>query len=185
MGKIAKKDWVSIIGVALLLVVVALIVFFFTSEKTTISGDFSGSEKTTSINCKVSTDFSYPFFRYDNSDDKSTEINVIFSGGKLDKVTLVTILNYDNADEIITSEANNHAAMNISFADAGLGADAFSSKFSKLSSGLKYSIFSTKNGFSNGGLKYFLLEDLEDTDMKVDDVKVTLEQKGFQCVLNS
>ena len=180
-----SNDLYSIVGIILVLAAVVLLIWFLLKGQTTVEGGFPDPEKTTSISCKASSSFLYPFFKYDNSNGKSTEINATFENDELRKIALIVMMNYGSVEEIEQSEANNHAAMNFSFADAGLGPDAFSSNYARLSSGLKYSISNGADDLYKGGTKYFLLEELNTSPFKMEDVMSALKKKGFTCEQNS
>lgn len=149
---------IGIVGTIILCIIILLLVIFFCSGKTTTTGGDKDVTITNRINCTSNTVI-YPFFDHDNSEANrpETKIDVIFKDSVLSSLSLIYKLHYSSADEITVSEAFNHAAMNISFSNKGLGPDALNATYNKLKDNLQFSIYASGSELEDSALEYFML----------------------------
>lgn len=151
-----KSKFTSIILV-LVFVAAIVIVVLLMNGKTTITGDFEGSKKIETLACWSDT-ISYPIFKYDNSSTKSLKINAMFENEKLSSISLYYKLGYPNEEMMRKSESVNHAAMNLSFYDNGMGTDDLEAKYSFVNNSLQMSIYIKSANLDNKSLRYFMLD---------------------------
>lgn len=170
------------VGLGLVGIAIVLGIIFWLKGETKTYGEFPNPESASSLNCSA-IGISYPFFEYDNSSKRTTEINATFSGDELDKISLEYILTYESSESIVESEGINHGAMNRKFSAEGLGTDAFEATYGRLNDGLKYSIWAKSNTIykNDAAAKYFLLENIENKPYLKTAVKNAYKQKGFKC----
>lgn len=183
------KKYLPIIGVVLLIIVIVVIIIILMKGTTTESGGYPNPESTKSLACNSET-FEYPFYRYDHSTKKTTVITATFENDRLNRISLTYTLFYPTEAEIITSEAENHAAMNISFSDAGLGPDSFGANYRQLladtsSLSMAMTMTTLADSIRDIGAKYFMLNDVENKDYTLSDVRTAYRNAGFKCEVNN
>ncbi len=137
-------------------------------------------EASKSLTCEAEG-MQYPFFEYDNSTKKTTKINATFSGNKLDTISLIQELYYNNSDEIARSEAENHSALNLKTQGEGLGPDAFGANYAKLSDRLKFSMYAKAEKLEYETVKYFELDWVESGTYNLPTMEKIYTEKGFNC----
>ena len=175
-----KINWPVSVGLSLVLVAGVLLFWFFMKGETTITGNWPEPELSQSMSCE-SNNFAYPFFTYDKSTKKSTRINIIFNNDNLYSIALIYNLYLNDAEIISSSEAANHAAMNISFGNNGLEAESLGMDFARLQDSLKMSLYAKSSDINSASAKYFLLDDNDSKAYNVELVKKSYENKGFVC----
>lgn len=179
MSKTSKKSWlVPVIGIFVVAAIVIACVFGMRGS-TTVSGDQSTVSKGRTLICSID-DFTYPYFRYDNSNKKDLSITVLFSGDILRAVSLKYSLYYDDTNVIEGSKAHNHAEMNTRFAADGLGADAYSATYSAQSDKLLTSLYVEASDFDGTASKYFLAQGLNKKST-LDDFEKNYQKQNFKC----
>ncbi|MBQ7202184.1 hypothetical protein IJS18_02240 [Candidatus Saccharibacteria bacterium] len=183
------KKYLPILGVVVGVVVIVIIVLILMRGTTTTSGGYPNPESTKSLSCNSDT-FVYPFFKYDNSTKKNTTITATFENEKMNRISLTYTLFYPTKEEVVKSEAENHAAMNISFSNAGLGPDSFGANYKELVSdpsalALAMTMTTLADNIRDVGAKYFMLEDIENKDYTLNDVRSTYRSAGFRCEVNN
>ena len=142
--------------------------------------DVAGS----SLICESSSAI-YPFFVLDESSTKHTTISLSFYDDALNAITLEHRLYYDNYNKIISSEAHNHAAMNISFGENGFGVDALNARYDKLSDSLRFTIYGGMSDLIGASRNYFLLSNYSiSTNTTMNDFKNFYESQSFVCDIN-
>lgn len=160
---------------------IILTIGYFMHGKTTIVAS-SLDEATESVLRCASESIDYPIFVYDNSIKKDLIINVIFSDSKVRTVALSFTLYYDDPELISISEAQNHAAMNISFDKAGLGVDEFNAKYTQLDDSFRFNLFTNGGEVNAASARYFLIEkDNYAAPMTLDKYRKNYEQLGMIC----
>lgn len=184
-GTIQFDAVLMVCGSLLIITAVILIVCFLLSGKETVSGQWLDGESTTSLTCE-GKNIDYAFFAYDNADKKETKINATFDGSdNLNSISLRQTMYYDDLAKINASETNNHAAMNISFSESGLNADAFNATYTMASDSLKMTLYTTSEKLkTSNGEKYFLLSPTDKTTPTSTKIKKSYESQGFVCTLN-
>ena len=178
------KKYLPIIGALLVITAVVTVCILKMMGSTTTSGGFPDPEKTKSLTC-TSKDFVYKFFDYDGSKKKEAIFRATFANNKLHAISFIYDLYYNTKEEIIHSEAYNHAAMNISFSKTGLGPDSFGAVYKQLVSDPENMLLSTtmttySANLGDNGSKYFLLDEL-DGDYTLEKVRQTYRNEGFTC----
>lgn len=178
------KKYAPIVAIVLVVTIVVTICILKMMGNTTTSGGFPEPESTKSLSC-TSKDYDYKFFTVDGSKKKETTMRATFNGEKLNVISFIYELYYNSKEEIVHSEAYNHAAMNISFSKSGLQPDAFGAIYKQLVSDPENMLLSTSmtaysDQIGDSGAKYFLLEDLEG-DYTLDKVRQTYRNAGFTC----
>ena len=177
-----KSSWMVTVGIVLLLVATMAFVLFLMNGQTTLMGEFEGKKISETLVCEQEG-ISYPIFNYDYADSRSLKINVVFESQKLSSISLIYKLDYSTEEAMRQSESLNHAAMNLSFYDDGLGADALNAKYSFLDNSLQMSIYAKRSDLSQKVLKYFMLGEIYDLN-KMDEKKITeiYIDAGLDCV---
>jgi hypothetical protein len=176
--KIYRKIGIVIIGTSICLGIIAVI--FLMNGKAETSTAPIANVKTTALRCE-SDNYSYPFFKYDNSNRKELALNLVFNENAVQTISLNYQLYYNNENSVTASEASNHAAMNISFEANGLGADTFNATYSKFKDRLKFSLYTQKIDYKSE--KYFLIENTDDTGHpdSLESYKNYYSGMGFNC----
>ena len=177
-----SKTALPTVGILLVIVATVLIIIFFLIGQIVVSGDFPTPIATESITCE-SNSLAYPFFTYDNSSSGSTKINAIFQNDKLSSISLIYTLTYPDNSTAEKSRTENHAAMNISFQENQLPADALGATYSVNKNTFQLSLYVASNEFTSKSQKYFLLDNLNINNRKT--IKTIYEQKGFKCLENN
>ncbi len=178
--KKSKTNWPATIGTSLLLTAIVLILCFFLQGETKVTDSGTTVEASKSLTCEAEG-MQYPFFEYDNSTKKTTKINATFSGNKLDTISLIQGLYYNNSDEIARSEAENHSALNLKTQGEGLGPDAFGANYAKLSDRLKFSMYAKAEKLEYETVKYFELDWVESGTYNLPTMEKIYTEKGFNC----
>ena len=176
MKKNNTNSWLVWAGEALIFIAIILILLFFMQGSTTISGEFPDLEKTESLSC-TAENIDYPTFVYDNSKRKTTKIDAVFKDGKLQSISLVHTLYYDNNKEIIDSEALNHAAVNID----SKAADIFDAHYSKFDDAMSMTMYTEYQNLNNSNKKYMMLNLVSINDLDFESVKQNYETQEFIC----
>lgn len=176
------KKWFMVVGIALIAIAIITFLAFLMHGEVKVDGAYSGLKETQSMTCNVDG-MRYPFFRYDNSIDKKTFINIIFNDDALESISLVYTLNYSNNEDIRASEAENHGAMNLRFQAEGLGPDALGAKYACLSSEMKMSLYATKSEVNAKTDKYFYLNDIDGYTLS--SIQKAYERLGFDCFIKT
>ena len=179
-NKTNVKVFFVIAGILLIILAIVALLCLFMKGETKISGEWLGTESTESIACHI-TNKVYPFYTYDNSKSKETEVNIIFNNNKIQSMSLVNILYYDDEKTAIDSENLNHIAMNDSFGANGLKFDDLNLKFAKFDGGLQMNIYS--DSVNGASAKYFLL-DREYLDSDEPTIQKFFENNNFKCKNN-
>ena len=177
-NKITKKMIYAIVGILLILIAIVLIILFLLRGSTTFGDTTKTDIVTESLSCE-SSDFDYPIFSYDESDKKNLKINMLFGEKKLDTLSLMYRLYYNDNNKIIASEAANHADMNESFSKDGMQADSFGASYALLDDSMQMTLNVNKKQIDGVSSKYFLLE--EANNYNKDNLKKHYESKGFKC----
>ncbi len=178
--KKSKTNWPATIGTSLLLTAIVLIICFFLQGETKVTNNDVAVEASKSLACEVEG-AQYPFFKYDNATKKTTKVNAIFNGDKLDTISLIQELYYNSSDEIVRSEAENHAALNLKTQGEGLGPDAFGANYAKLSDRLKFSMYAKAEQLKYETVKYFELDWVESGTYNLPTMEKIYTEKGFDC----
>ncbi len=178
--KKSKTNWPATIGTSLLLTAIVLIICFFLQGETKVTNNDVAVEASKSLACEAEG-VQYPFFKYDNATKKTTKVNAIFNGDKLDTISLIQELYYNSSDEIVASEAENHAVLNLKTQGEGLGPDAFGANYAKLSDRLKFSMYAKAEQLKYETVKYFELDWVESGTYNLPTMEKIYTEKGFNC----
>lgn len=183
------KKYLPIVGVILGVVIIVIIILILMKGTTTESGGYPSPESTKSLACNSET-FVYPFYNYDHSSKKDTTITATFENDHLSRISLTYTLYYPTKDQITTSEAENHAAMNISFSNVGLGPDSYGANYRQLLSdssamAMAMTMTTLADNIRDVGAKYFMLNEIENKDYTLNDVRTTYRNAGFRCEVNN
>lgn len=174
-----RNTMTIIFSIVLIIIAIACMLIYFTKGKVTISGSLPGDQQNPSLQC-VANNLNYPFFRYDESKGKTTEINAIFYNDKLGSISIIHTLYYDNIDQADGSEAQNHASMGIHFAKDGLGSDPFSAHYSKQQDRMSMTLYAKSSELSEISGKYFLINDI-DIGSPIETYENMYKSLGFIC----
>jgi len=181
--KKSKKRIASWPLLIILLIVIAIIIllgWLLTRDKVTVTGSNPEVDSADSITCK-NTDSSYPFFTYDNSIKKSTEVILVFSDGKLDKLSFAHTLYYSDDAEAKKSESINHAAFNTATQEAGLGPDILTAHYSTSSNNLRLTLHADIEDINAKNVKYLLLDGVSGNNYTKSNVQNNYKNNGFKC----
>ena len=175
--------WVGLMFFVLLLVAVVLILWFLMRGQTTTTGDWQEDERAEFLNCEAEG-VSYPIFAYDGSDRKILKINAVFNNDKLSTISLDYKLYYSGPNEVSASEARNHAAMNLSSQEAGLGPDIFNAHYTQFSDALEMILYAKASEITNVSSRYLMLDWIGNNKYTKVDVQENYTSKGLNCVAN-
>lgn len=176
------KNWIIPTGILLILVAIVLMIIFLLRGETTVTNSTTTEAKNTTLSCSTAG-LDYPFFRYDESTSKETKITAIYSGEDFKSIALFQTMYYDDESLVKGSEAQNHAAMNISFGESGLEANAFSAAYSMQDDKMEMSLYATNSDFNTNAGKYFLANGYS-YKSAIDKLEKNYEDQGFECVKN-
>lgn len=175
--KIIGKNWLILIGVIMVVAAIVLLLWFLLKGETKITGNWTGTTTTESLSCTVQN-VEYNFFKSDSSLSNTTKINVIFSNGKADSISLVRKATYEDA-KIAKSQSDAHIAdMNFSFADSGMEPFALNAAYDANGNTDQMSLYVTANEINNASIKYFMLNILQ---QNIDDYEDKYTSQGFIC----
>lgn len=176
-----SKKWIYFLvgSVCVVLVVVLVILFFLQGDtKITGEGDVSVVE---SITCEAEGLW-YPYFSYDNSNSKSIKINALFDNrDKLDTISFVYRLGYDDSSMAEQSSASNHAAMAKWFEEDSLGVDSFEIRYSNMGDAMQMEMYAKAQEINGVTAKYFLLNGSNGSNR--DALTKNYNDKGLNCVI--
>ena len=133
------------------------------SQKQTSSGGGTEIVKIKSLTCKTDN-YLYPLLKFDESDKKELKIVATFGESDLKSISLQQTLYYSDADLVSRSEGENHAAMNVSFAENALGADALGANYAKLSNAMVFGLYAVGDEMNETAMRYFLLDGADKKD---------------------
>lgn len=170
----------------IIVLVISVIIFIkMSTGQTTTSIKETKEIKGDSLVCESKN--AYPIFSYDLSNDKKIKIVIGFYDNKIRAISLTYELYYDDTQQIIASEANNHATMNIDFSKNRLGADAYNANYSKLKDRMRMTLYTTVDKFDNKMARYFLinLNDIASTSYTINEYRNNYEAQNFICTINS
>ena len=179
--KIKNSSHLALFGSILIAIAIISLSWFFLRGETKVNGWWAGVKKSETLVCSIKKN-DYPFFTYNEAQDKNTRINVVFNSGEVDAISLVHTMRYDSEKAIIDSENINHLAMNKKFNIDGLGFDALGLKFSKFNEGLQMSLYVDK--INEVVAKYFMLNDMTG-DYGMTEMQLEYEKQGFGCRINN
>lgn len=186
MGEPPKKKlkfWLVSVGLVLLIIIaISALILFFTKGNVVVTGEYQATESVRSIACEA-RGLGYPFFKYDNSIDKTITVKATFNNDSLNTIALVYMLYYTDEATVKTSEAENHAAMNLRFQSEALGADALGAKYARLTDGMKFSLYADKSEMNGRTIKYFLLDNISDYGIKT--LIDKYQMLGLNCEVNN
>lgn len=171
----------SLIGLTALIIAIILTLLSMLYGNTTIVE--GGDIKTTqSLTCE-SDQVVYPFFENDKANKRLLKISVIMHDDKVDTISLVYKLYYDDNRMIDGFTTSLHSAITESFGADGLEADALGATYSVLSDAAQMLLYAEARNINEVTNKYFLLENVKDVYEK-DNVLKAYGAKGLKCVLN-
>lgn len=180
--RIDKKGRLYVVGLMFILVAIVLMVVFFLNGETWVNGSWEGIKVTETVTCE-SDAVAYPIFSYNNADGRLLRIVATFTNKTLDNISLMYQLKYSNTTLAEKSDAENQAAMNISFGNNGFHAYAFNTKFSNINGVFQMTLYAKSEELNDNALKYFLLDDLQDAGrITQDSVMEVHAGNGFNCV---
>ena len=177
-------DWLLYGGILCIAIAVVLLLWFFLRGETKVAGEWEGVKKSETFVCNT-TGLKYSFLSYDESQKKTTRINVVFNDNKLSAISLMHALYYNNEKLSIDSENLNHANMNKNFSEDGLGFDALGLKFSKFADGLQMSLYVEDDEINDDMMKYFMLDGVTNNEYDMDNMQRIYEEQGFECEINN
>lgn len=172
-----NKFWIFVWGIFFMIVIIIAVTALF-SQKQTTTGSNPGETAVKSLTCE-SDSYYYPFFKYDNSTKKHFKIVATFSDQAFRTISLQQMLYYNDEEETKNSEALNHAAMNISFSERGMDADALGANYAMLKEGLRFSLYGEYEHMKTNEVDYFLLGESNSYDYEY--LKSTYEGLGMKC----
>lgn len=179
-NKTGMSVWLVVVGILCACIAVVCLVIFLLHGETTTTGGYNEGGAQESLTC-TSNEVPYPLFEYDESTGKKMEITALFKDGDLDSISLVYKLDYEDEEKVKKSEAINHVALNNSFHDNGLEADALNATYSKLSDGMQLSLYAEGSNLNAKTLKYFLLKNMFNKPYSRDKITKTYTSQGLNC----
>lgn len=177
------KDIIMITVIVLLacISIVCLILFLINGE-TIMSHEPDEDAVVDRLSCE-SNKVAYPLFDSSGAIDKNLRINATFNRKALDSISIIYRLDYNSEEEIINSEAINHAKINLSFQESGLTADYLSATYGKLEKSLQFSLYGKGDDLNSKTLRYFMLDKLNDKSYTSERVAELYNKLGLNCEL--
>lgn len=174
--------WILVCGIILIIVSIISLVLFFLEGETAIDNGSEDIVKSESLSC-INEGTSYPFFTYDETVQKNAKVNAIFQGDKLDSLSLIYVLSYDDTKKVNSSININQTTMNKLFVEDGLAFDSLGLYFSKTSNnGVQFGLFTRADEINDISAKYFLL-DTDEKRLAREELMQNYISKGFNCVI--
>ncbi|MBQ3348592.1 hypothetical protein IJG90_03700 [Candidatus Saccharibacteria bacterium] len=174
-----SSAWLNWLGMGLILVAIILIIWFFLRGQTITSGGHPDPVSNDTLNCK-NVGMLYPYFSYDESEDKKIEVNIIFSDNVINSISLMADLKYNNEAKVKQSSDINQIALSKSLNNAGLDESSLSAKYSNTGDGFRMSIYATSEKLTTVTKKFFLISD---NSKSVEAYEKSYTDQGFTCVL--
>ncbi len=174
-----KMDWMGSVGLTLLGVAAVLLIWFFLNGETKTTGGGGEVVRNSSLLCSVEG-VSYPIFTVDEATDKKLETRVVFNSDGVEAISLIQTLYYTNLTAAEKSESHNHAAMNKSFARAGLSADALGATYSAFEDKMVMTLYADGSDLDDTSIKYFLAEGLT-RESTIEDFTKIYNEQGLSC----
>ncbi len=179
--KKSKTNWVGSIILTIILTAAVILVINLLNGTVTVTGDGGSVVQTSSLTCN-SSDRLYYIYTIDDSVSKDIEVKVLFTGEEFTSIDLTSTQEYDAEDGAKRSEAHNHAAMNISFANAGLGADAFNANYTTTSSKMIMHLYAEASEYNEVAARYFYADGTNKSST-LEDFTEALNTRGFSCTI--
>ncbi|MBQ1387262.1 hypothetical protein IIY68_00465 [Candidatus Saccharibacteria bacterium] len=173
---------ITILAILIPVLVLIIVLILLMRGETKTSGDSPVDIEGESLACE-SHSIKYPFFATNEAQSSDFRIIASFYGEKLNAISLEYTLFYDTKEQLKASEAHNHAAMNISFGNSGLSADAFDANYSKMGNAMKMLLFVKEEEFDMNSAKYFMssAEKEEELPNNIDEFEKVYMNQGFVC----
>ncbi len=173
----ANRFWVLVWSIffAIFAIVIAI---SLASQRGVKKGENPDAIYLSSLTCE-SNEYIYPFFTFDESVKSELRIIAIFGDNEFKTISLQQTLYYDDDESVAASEAVNHAAINISFGDNGLEADALGANFANTQGGMRFGLYETREKIEDEYMQYFLLDEAGGYDYE--HVKRAYEELGMTC----
>ena len=176
----------SLSVVAVIALVIAALIFFDSMNGQIVTtGQNPDRISGSSLNCTSSQ--AYPIFTYDSAKTRQLKITAGFYDGKVDSISLTYELYYDDPQQIIASEAHNHAAMNIDFGKNGLSADSYNANYAKMENYMRMALYIKSDKINSTAAKYFMINTEESTKLPstLSEYQKNYESQGFVCKANN
>ena len=179
-----KSIWSSslavLVGTILLIIgAIAIIAYFLTGKTVTTGEGMDEVRDAVVLSCK-STNFNYPFFRYDNSESKLAVVDVRFNDDKVQSISAKFTLSYDTEKGATDSKLQNQASLGIAFGADGLTADDLSTGCSIQGNDALISLYANANAYNDVTKKYFFVGDI-DIDSSIEEYDRNYQSQGFIC----
>lgn len=178
--KKVSRTFLVIVGIILVCVAITCFVLFMINGETKIKSTQSKNKYLERLVCE-SDNTTYTLFSYDNSVSKNLKITMTFNEKKLDTISLIYKLKYDDIDEVGKSESINHGKFNTTSQEDGLGPDAFGAVFSKLKETLQLSLYASDSDIDSKALKYFMLDNLASASYNLEKITDVYANLGLNC----
>lgn len=169
-----------LVGVVLsVIATVAVIAYFLTGKTSTNVQEIRSADEIIFISCNSSV-FSYPFFRYDYSEQKLIVIDGQFINGKIKSIAIKFRYGYTDEQQAMNSRLQNQAALGISLGADGLSADDLAMGYTVQDKDMIISLYADENTYNNVTKKYFSADDI-DANVDADGYIKNYQEKGFIC----
>lgn len=175
-----RHSWLVAAGIALIVIVVAIIIWLFAKSETTTTGYFPSNTKTTNLSCQKD-DIDYPFFANNGATSKKATINSLFNKDELKTISLQYIVTFKDSKNMKLDASLSQAAMNQSFSNVGLDADAFWADYSSNGNSYTMSLYAPAEDFKENAKKYFYANNLSAND-NIDTFEENFVSQGFYCI---
>lgn len=174
----------KVAGAVLIVAAVVLLAVFLVNGQTQVGGAYPAPVTSKTLVCETSG-LAHPVAGDKFATSSTMKINAIIDGEKLKVISLIYTTNY--ADEVAAEDGRNeeHAAMNLSYADEGLEVDALGASYSRSGTKVTMSLYATANEVNSVSEKYLLLDGLGTGNYTAKLMKTAYEQKGFKCIENN
>ena len=176
-----SKGWVLPVSLILILLIILIVIIILLNGHTTITSTFVDHKKTETLVCEGNK-VNYSNFAYSDTDDKLLKINAAFENDKLETISLIYKLKYQDEDTRYFSEARNHAEINESFYSDGMKTDDLNAKYSVSGNNLQFSIYAKGEDINVKSLKYFMLYNIyEVKNLTKEKMAKIYNEAGLDC----
>lgn len=173
----ANRFWVLVWSIFFAIFAI-VITISLASQRGVKRGENPDAVYLSSLTCE-SDEYVYPFLVFNESVRSELRIIAVFGDNEFKTISLQQMLYYDDDESIKASEASNHAAMNISFGDNGLEADALGANFARIQGGMRFGLYETRDKIDDEYMQYFLLDRVDGYDYE--HIRQAYEELGMIC----
>lgn len=175
--KKSRRNWYILILVVGIILLVVFIIWLLMKGEVKTTGNYPDDVTPETLKCVGKN---IPYFIYKKTDSPNTEIdiNAIFTGGKINSISLVHRSKHNDADAADMAMRKITGDMNYSFADSGLKQFALNATYTVDDKVAQMALYATSNDLDDKSIKYFMLDNLPEN---LTGYKRGYISQGFTC----